>query len=192
MLANGLMQWLPTFFTRNHDMGQSQVGMMMALFFGTLGALGALVSGKLADRLSHKGFQYGMWMVAGAMALAIPFWTAAFWVDNLALAMALFIIPAFTGNFYLGPSLALIQTLSPVPMRAVASAIAMFCLNLIGMGLGPLIVGLLSDSLIPLVGDASLKIALASFCLLGLWGAFHFALCGKALARQAQNYKREV
>jgi MFS family permease len=178
------MQWLPTFFTRNHDMGQSQVGMMMALFFGTLGALGALVSGKLADRLSPKGFQYGMWMVAGAMALAIPFWTAAFWVDNLALAMALFIIPAFTGNFYLGPSLALIQTLSPVPMRAVASAIAMFCLNLIGMGLGPLIIGLLSDSLIPVFGDASLKIALASFCLLGLWGAFHFALCGKALARQ--------
>ena len=185
MLANGLMQWLPTFFTRNHDMGQSQVGMMMALFFGTLGALGALVSGKLADRLSHKGFQYGMWMVAGAMALAIPFWTAAFWVDNLALAMALFIIPAFTGNFYLGPSLALIQTLSPVHMRAVASAIAMFCLNLIGMGLGPLIVGLLSDSLITLFGDASLKIALASFCLLGLWGAFHFVLCGKALTRQA-------
>ena len=53
-----------------------------------------------------------------------------------------------------------------------------------GMGLGPLIIGLLSDSLIPVFGDASLKIALASFCLLGLWGAFHFALCGKALARQ--------
>ncbi len=184
MLAYGLMQWLPTFFIRSHEMTQSQVGVMMALFFGILGASGALLSGKLADRFSSKGFQYGMWMVAGAMALAIPFWTAAFWVDNLALAMALFIIPAFTGNFYLGPSLALIQTLSPVPMRAVASAIAMFCLNLIGMGLGPLIIGLLSDSLIPVFGDASLKIALASFCLLGLWGAFHFALCGKALARQ--------
>jgi len=184
MLAYGLMQWLPTFFIRSHEMAQSQVGVMMALFFGALGATGALVSGKLADRFSRKGFQYGMWMVAGAMALAIPFWAAAFLVDNLILAMALFIIPAFTGNCYLGPSLALIQTLSPVPMRAVASAITMFCLNLIGMGLGPLIVGLLSDALIPLFGDSSLKVALASFSLLGLWGAFHFVLCGKALARQ--------
>lgn len=192
MLANGLMQWMPTFFMRNHEMAQSQVGVLMALFFGALGATGALVSGKLADRFSSKGFEYGMWMVAGAMALAIPFWMVAFLVDNLGLALALFIIPAFTGNCYLGPSLALIQTLSPVPMRAVASAITMFCLNLIGMGLGPLIVGLLSDALTPWFDGAALQVALACFSFLGLWGAIHFVLCGKALARQTQNHKREV
>lgn len=185
MVANGLMQWMPTFFIRSHGLAQSEAGVLMAVFFGSLGAAGALVTGKLADRLSRKGLQYGIWLVAGALALATPFWTLSFLVDDLILALAFFIIPAFAGNCFLGPSLALIQTLSPVPMRAVAAAITMFCLNLIGMGLGPLVIGSLSEFLNPWHGSSSLKIAVASFSLLGLWGAFHLVLCGKALARQS-------
>jgi hypothetical protein len=74
------------------------------------------------------------------------------------------------------------QTLSPVPMRAVASAIEMLCMNLIGLGLGPLAVGVMSDVLAPRFGDFSLNIALAIFTVIGLWGALHFWLCGRALA----------
>ena len=184
MLSYGITQWLPSFFIRGFDMTQSEVGIMMALFFGILGATGALVSGKLSDRLSVKGFQYGPWLVAGAMTLAVPFWIAGFMAEDLTIALLFFIIPAFTGNFYLGPTLALIQTLSPVPMRAVASAIKMFCLNLIGMGLGPLIVGLLSDALTPVFKGTALNVALASYTILGLWGALHFWLAGKELAKQ--------
>jgi hypothetical protein len=68
-------------------------------------------------------------------------------------------------------------------MRAVASAIKMLCMNLIGLGLGPLLVGLLSDLLAPRFGNASLNVALAIFTVVGLWGAFHFWLCGRALAK---------
>lgn len=183
MLVYGLTQWVPTFFIRIHELGQSQVGILMAAFFGVLGAIGALLCGKLTDRYSEKGLQYGVWLVAGAMILAIPFWAAAFMASELTVALLLFVVPAFTASFYLGPSLALIQTLSPVPMRAVSSAINMFCLNLIGMGLGPLSLGILSDLLTPVYGDDGLKVALASFSILGLWGATHFILCGRALAR---------
>lgn len=183
MLIYGLTQWVPTFFIRVHDFGQTEVGIMMALLFGILGAIGALISGKLTDRYATKGLQYGIWIVSGAMALAVPFWFAAFTAESFSLTILFLLIPAFTASFHLGPSLALIQTLSPIPMRAVSSAINMFCLNLIGMGLGPLTLGLLSDILTPLYGDSGIQIALASFSILGLWGAIHFVLCGKALAK---------
>jgi MFS family permease len=184
MLSYGIAQSFPSFFIRGFDMTQSEVGIMMALFFGILGAIGALVSGKLSDRLSKKGFQYAPWLVAGAMMLSGPFWIAGFMADDLKIALLLFIIPAFTSNFYLPPTMALIQTLSPVPMRAVASATKMFCLNLIGMGLGPLIVGLLSDALTPAFGDSALNVALASYIIVGAWGALHFWLAGKELEKQ--------
>jgi predicted MFS family arabinose efflux permease len=182
MMSYGLTQWLPTFFMRIHEMTQSQAGLMLAGVFGILGAVGALTSGKITDKLSAKGNQYGVWLIACSQVISMPFFIAAILVDNLTLVIALFIIPAFLSNFYLGPTLALIQTLSPVNMRAVAAAIKMLCLNLIGLGLGPLIVGFLSDLLTPLYGDSSLRIALASFTLIGLWGTTHFILCGRALA----------
>jgi MFS family permease len=182
MMGYGLTQWLPTFFMRAHDMPASQVGLMMAGIFGILGAIGALVAGKLCDRLSVRGFQYGIWMIAAVQVITGPFIIMAVLADQFALAIALFFVPAFTGNFYLGPTLALVQTLAPVNMRAVASAIKMLCLNLVGLGLGPLAVGMMSDVLAPRFGDFSLNVALAIFTVIGLWGALHFWLCGRALA----------
>ena len=104
--------------------------------------------------------------------------------EDLTTAILLFIIPGFAANYVIGPTIAMVQTLSPVQMRAVSSAIKMLFLNLIGMGLGPLLVGLLSDWLEPHYGEDSLSVALAYFTLVGLWGSLHFWLCGRALAKQ--------
>jgi MFS family permease len=184
LMSYGLTQWLPTFFIRAHDLSQSQTGMMMAGVFGILGAIGALVAGKWFDRLSIRGFQYGMWMLAIVPFVSMPFFIMGLFADDLTTAMLLFIIPGFAGNCFLGPAIAMVQTLSPVHMRAVSSAIKMLCLNLIGLGLGPLLVGVLSDLLSPRYGEEALNVALAYFTLVGLWGSVHFWLCGRALAKQ--------
>ena len=107
--------------------------------------------------------------------------------DDLLTAILLFIIPGVAANYVIGPTIAMVQTLSPVQMRAVSSAIMMLCLNLIGMGLGPLLVGVLSDLLTPQYGQDALSVALAFFTLVGLWGSVHFWLCGRALAKQQQD-----
>ena len=184
LMGYGFTQWLPTFFMRTHDLSQSQTGMLMAGVFGISGAIGALAAGKWFDRLSTRGFQHGMRMLA-----IVPFFTGPFFImgllaDDLTTAILLFIIPGFAGNYAIGPTIAMVQTLSPVHMRAVSSAIKMLCLNLIGMGLGPLLVGLLSDLLTPEHGEDALSVALAFFTLVGLWGTVHFWLCGRALAKQ--------
>ena len=184
LMGYGFTQWLPTFFMRTHDLSQSQTGMLMAGVFGISGAIGALAAGKWFDRLSTRGFQHGMRMLA-----IVPFFTGPFFImgllaDDLTTAILLFIIPGFAGNYAIGPTIAMVQTLSPVHMRAVSSAIKMLCLNLIGMGLGPLLVGLLSDLLTPQHGEDALRVALAFFTLVGLWGTVHFWLCVRALAKQ--------
>ena len=184
LMGYGFTQWLPTFFMRTHDLSQSQTGMLMAGVFGISGAIGALAAGKWFDRLSTRGFQHGMRMLA-----IVPFFTGPFFImgllaDDLTTAILLFIIPGFAGNYAIGPTIAMVQTLSPVQMRAVSSAIMMLCLNLIGMGLGPLLIGLLSDLLTPQHGEDALSVALAFFTLVGLWGTVHFWLCARALAKQ--------
>ena len=187
MLSYGFTQWFPTFFIRGHDLTPSQAGMLMAALFGIPGAIGGLVFGKWFDRLSHRGFQYGIWMLVLIPFVTGPFFIAGLLVDNLVTAIGLFIIPGLASNYVIGPSIAMVQTLSPVQMRAVSSAIMMLCLNLIGLGLGPLAVGLLSDLLTPSHGDKALSVALAYFALLGLWGSLHFWLCGRALATQQRH-----
>ena len=182
----GLTTWLPTFFVRAHGLSQSEVGLLMALAFGVVGAIGAFVGGKWVDRLSRGGLERGLWMIAATQLAVVPLSVLAYQAGPLALALVLFALPVFVSPFYLGPTLALIQTLSPVPMRAVAAAIKMLCLNLVGMGLGPLIVGALSDGLTDAFGEASLRVALSITVTLGLWSALHFWLCGRALARLPQ------
>ena len=185
MGAYAASTWIPAFFIRVHTLSQSQVGLLMALVFGGLGAAGTLIGGKLFDRLSLKGPGLGVRMIAIVQVMTIPFALVAYSVDSLALTIGFFIVPAFAANFFLGPSLAMIQTLAPLPMRATAAAIKMFCLNLVGMSLGPLFVGLISDALMPTYGAKSLPMALASLSIFGIWPALHFWLCGRALQQAA-------
>ncbi|EEB78344.1 transporter, major facilitator family [marine gamma proteobacterium HTCC2148] len=184
LMSYGLTQWLPTFFIRTHELSQSEAGMMIAGVFGISGAIGALVVGKFFDRLSIRGFQYGLWMLAMVPFVSIPLFVMGLFADNLTTAILLFIIPGFFANSFMGPSLAMVQTLSPVHMRAVSSAIMMLCLNLIGLGLGPLLVGVLSDILSTVYGKGSLSVALACFGLFAFWGSLHFWFCGRALSKQ--------
>ena len=184
LMSYGLTQWLPTFFMRGHNLSQSQTGMLIAGLFGISGAIGALVAGKVFDRLAARGFQYGMWMLAIVPFLTMPLFIMGLLTDELTTAIVLLIIPGFAANYAMGPVFAMVQTLSPVNMRAVSSAIMMLFINLIGMGLGPLLVGILSDLLTPRYGEDALGIALACFTLVGLWAALHSWLCGRVLAKQ--------
>lgn len=193
LISYGLTSWLPTFFIRTHELSQSQTGLLMALVFGISGAIGALVAGKMFDRLAVRGFQYGMRVLAVVPFFTIPFFVMGLLAEDVTTAIAFFIVPGFAANYAMGPMLAMVQTLAPVNMRGVASAIKMLLINLVGMGLGPILVGLLSDLLEPHYGEGSLGVALAYFSLLGLWGSVHVWLCGRALAKQqAQQQAQQV
>ena len=96
-------------------------------------------------------------------------------------ALVIYLVPAFLGGFYLAPTFAMVQSLVRPEMRAVAAAICLFLLNIIGLGLGPQGVGILSDILSDEYGKESLRYSLMIFSLVNIWCAFHYFMAGKTL-----------
>jgi hypothetical protein len=85
------------------------------------------------------------------------------------------------GNFYQATTFSQAQGLVPLRMRAVAAAVLLFILNIIGLGAGPQMVGVVSDLLAPTYGDESLRYALLALSFVNIWAAYHYYLAGKTL-----------
>ena len=154
---------------------------------GVIGAAGTFTAGKLTDVLSRRDLRWRSWIVAAGKAGYVPFLAGVFLVDELWLALVLYVVPAFFGGFYLAPTFALIQSLVSLRMRALASSILFFVLNLIGLGLGPLLTGILSDVLTPTFGPAALKYASMMVVFVYLLSAFHFLRASKTIREDLDN-----
>jgi MFS family permease len=90
-------------------------------------------------------------------------------------------VPAAALCVYLAPTFAAVQTLAEPRMRALAAALLLLAGSLIGLGLGPLLVGALSDALRESQGTDSLRLAMLVIVPLTLWSAVHYFLAGRAL-----------
>ena len=121
------------------------LGLALGIMSGTAGAIGSVTGGWIADKYGAKDLRAYMIAPAIASLLTIPVYIAAVSVDSA--LMALMILPAnyFLGTLWYGPVYGTGQSVVPPHMRATAAAILLFIINLIGLGLGPLAVGLLSD-----------------------------------------------
>jgi len=177
----GFVLWMPTFLVRSHGLDPSEVGLALALMTGVVGGLGTFTAGRLADVLARRDERWRAWIVAAAKAGYVPFLVAAFLAEDLWMALALYLVPAFFGGFYLAPTFALIQSLVSLRMRALASSILLFILNIIGMGFGPQLVGMLSDLFAPSHGRESLRMALLVLSFVNLWCAYHYYRAGTTL-----------
>jgi len=177
----GFVLWMPTFLIRSHGLSPTEVGLVLALMTGVVGGLGTFTAGRLADVLARRDERWRAWLVAAGKAGYVPFLAAFFLVDDLKWALVLYLVPAFFGGFYLAPTFALVQNLVDVRMRALASSIVLFILNIIGMGFGPQLVGILSDLFAPAYGQESLRMALLVLAFVNLWCAYHYYRAGQTL-----------
>jgi hypothetical protein len=115
------------------------------------------------------------------MALAVPLAMLAYQATTWPLALALLFVPTVFNSFYYGPCYSAAQGLVPLRARAIAAASLLFFQNLIGLGLGPLFFGMLSDWLQPTYGAESVRYVLYGAAFLGLIPAFFFWRCGLRL-----------
>lgn len=153
-----------SFFLRNHaaeiagrfpGVGPlAVVGMMLGLVQGLAGMLGVWAGGFLTDRLSRSDLRAYCSVPAIALALASPTFVAVLFAPGFITAGLLLIIPVFLGGFMFGPSFAAIQSLVRPGTRATASAIEIFILTIVGLGLGPLAIGACSDYFARTMGNA--------------------------------------
>ncbi len=177
----GFVLWMPSFLLRSHGLSPTEIGLVLALMTGVVGGLGTFTAGRLADALAKRDIRWRVWVVAAGKAGYVPFLAAVFVVDELWQALLLYVIPAFFAGFYLAPTFALIQGLVSLRMRALASSITLFVLNIIGLGFGPQVVGIMSDMFEPSYGQESLRMALLVLTFVNLWCAFHYLIAAKTL-----------
>jgi MFS family permease len=185
MIGYGLTAWGPSFMVRSLGFSVREISLYVALPAGVAGAASAIFGGRLADRLARShGLHAQATMVALLKTLALPFTLGFFLLGSPIAAIASYLAYVLLANSYLGPTFALIQGLAPVRLRALWAAITLLVINLIGLGLGPTLVGVISDLLKPSLGAESLRWAMFVFAAVTPWAIFHYWRAGVLLKRQ--------
>ncbi|MFA7513841.1 MAG: MFS transporter [Mycolicibacterium vanbaalenii] len=180
-----LTTFAPAFLMRARGMSLGEVGLQYGIASGVTGILGLIVVGKVADRLSAADPRWLLWLVAAMTATLIPFSTLGFLVDSSTLAVCFIALSYVVGTAYMAPSIAAIQRLVPAEQRATASAIFLFFSAILG-SVGPLVTGLISDTLKADLGTMSLGRAL--LCVVPL---MHLVAIGCYLLA-SRRYVREI
>ncbi len=170
------------FLMRSHEWGTAQAGALLAVV-GGFGVAGTLLGGLLADRLSARlsDSRWYMWIPGVAILLLVPIQLVGYMSSQTVVVTAAFAVGGFLSSVFFGPSLATTQALAAPQMRSVAASIVIFVKTIIGLGLGPLLIGGVSDLLSPDAGRHSLRYALLLLCLFGLWAGVHFMLGARRL-----------
>ena len=133
------------FLLRGYDITLAQASAVYGLIGGLSAALGTAMGGWLADRFGRRHQRAHILVPAIGLIVSVPLYVAVVLSQSLVAMALLIIVPAITHYFYLGPTWGLTSNMVESRMRATATAILLLVINLIGLGLGPVIVGALSD-----------------------------------------------
>ena len=189
MTGFGIMNWCAPFFERLHGMTKDETGPVLGIAMGIVGGLSTFLGAFLADKLSSRTRKWYMRIAAIGMVAMLPFLVLFIMTESKTIAIVGINLTFLVGLFYNAPTFATVQGLARPDMRALASAIFLFIINLIGMGLGPLIVGYLSDLLEPKYGVESIRYALLIISAGTLWATVHYLLAARTLPEDLNKAK---
>jgi MFS family permease len=179
----GILQWQPAFFIRSFGLKTGELGSWLALIYGAGGLLGTHLGGAWASRLAADDEPLQLKVTAVIFSSLGVISVAMYLAPNRYWAFGWLAFIATAGALINGPLFATIQTLVPQRMRAVSIAMLYLFANLIGMGLGPLAAGALSDAFRHWAGDESLRYALLTLCPGYLWSGWHLWRASTTVAR---------
>lgn len=189
--GTGILQWQPTFFLRSYGLQTGELGMWFAAIYGVGGLLGTYLGGHLASRYAAHNERLQLNAMAVVHASFGVISTFIYLSPNTYLAFALMGLATVGVNATYGPLFATIQSLVPSRMRAMSIALILLFANLIGLGLGPLAAGALSDALRPFFGEESLRYALLALCPGYFWSAWHLWQGSRTVTRELNSGQTE-
>lgn len=152
------------------------LGLALGLMGGTAGAISAYLGGQIADKYAKTDLRGYVVVPAFASLLAVPVYILAVSVPSASVALWILVINGLMGSLWYGPVYAIGQSIVPPHMRATTAAILLFTINLIGLGLGPLAVGILSDLMANSVGLGSAQGVRWALMISTCFGFVAFAL----------------
>ena len=146
--------WIIDYYVRAFaGLDITQLLVVFGIINGTAYALGVWLGGYIADRWGkHNKKAYAL-LPAIMLIVGLPAFYASLQVQDLWLSVGLMALLLFTSGSYLGPSFAMAQTLAPINVRAMSTALFFFVLNIIALGGGPTLTGIISQSLVPSLGE---------------------------------------
>ena len=160
VLIYGLLSWMPAYLIREQGMSLPQIASSYSVVAGITIGIGTLVGGYVVDAVApRRPYLYAL-LPGSAALLGLPFLFgivhAQSWVNTLEFMAGPYVLL----NCYLAPALTVIQNGVAANQRAAAGAIFLFVLNIIGLGCGPLLIGMASDHFAPEYGTHALRMAL--------------------------------
>jgi MFS family permease len=188
--ASGISKWMPAFFVRTHGLTTGELGTWLAAIYGLGSLIGIYWGGELASRYATSNERLQLKVIAAVYVVCGILYACVYLSPNSSLAFALLGLLTVVGGAANGPVFAAIQTLVPDRMRAQAVALIYLSANLVGLGLGPLAVGALSDALRASLNDESLRYALVALCPGYLWAAWHMWRGSLSVAHDLQMGSR--
>jgi MFS family permease len=179
----GMLNWTPAFLMRHQHMTLAQLSGAYSLCVGGAMGVGTWASGWLGDRLAlRRPRAYATIPLWGALA-TLPFAAAAFLAPSWQLSLICLTATSGFGILYLAPALAVVQNAEPPQARSTSAAILLFVLNLVGLGGGPVFVGVLSDLFKASHGGDALKLALLALLPILLLTAVVYLMAARAMDR---------
>ncbi len=158
----GLAAWTPSVLERSFGLGLIERGQFLASIFLIGGTAGVFAGGWLADRLGQRDRRWFARLPAMAWLITAPTFAIGLMTDDPWVAWPLLLIPNALNILWLGPVTTAVQHLVPQPMRSTASASFLLINNLVGLGVGPMLIGIISDTFKEQYGSEALRYAAVS------------------------------
>ncbi len=182
----GVLTWGPSFLGRVHGMAWADIGFDLGWIVGLAGCCGAFIGGRLADRFGAIDARWLMRLPAIQSLLGVPFVIGFALLPEYNQALLSFIPFYALGAMYVGPMFSVVQSLAPLRMRTTAAAILLFIVNMVGLGLGPLTIGLLNDHVFAGYGAEAIRYSMLVVGILGGMASILFWQASRTLREEMQ------
>jgi len=174
-----VLAFMPAFLERVHHIGRAEIGFIIAMLAGVGPGIATIVTGAGIARLADRNPRWNGYGPLIGLGISAVLWPVVFLADDMRVVIGAAIIPFALIGVFLGPVFAMAQGLVPLRIRAISAAVMFFVISILGIGLGPLATGVLSDLLRPFFVGESLRYALALVPIGALLGMVFFALAAR-------------
>ena len=193
LVGFGLNSFMAFLLIRKFDFSLAEAGLFAGLLASLPGALSVVLGGRLADRFGARRLQAYAELPGYCLVIAAPIYIFAITRDDVTLLLSLVFVAALFQYTYLGVTFGVFQNLLHSRMRATGSAVLNAIYSLLGQGLGPLVVGMLSDRLARNYGAGDgLAFAMAITAVLYFWAAAHYLLAARHIGPDMARVRGEA
>lgn len=191
LTSYAFLGWTPTFMIRVHEMTTSQTGIWTGVTMGGALFAGNLAASFLADKLGARDMRWYLWIPGIGNFLSLPAALYFTLVGNPIAALIAFVPFMFFVSTWSSPTSALVMTIVPANTRAFTSAVLGLLNQLVGMGMGPLLVGILNDMFAPQFGTDAVRYSLTVMTVGLIVSGLLFMIAAQSLKKERERVARE-